>query len=296
MYYSSNTKVFLNGHFIEAKDAQTGTFSQSLHYGNGVFEGIRSYKTDAGVKIFKAKEHYERLLYSAEKMHIKIDYEVDDLIKKTYDLLKTNNLTNAYIRPLVYAGPNMALLPPEETNLFICAWKWDRYLGEGGLNVVTSPFERPNPKSCFVEAKVTGHYTNSILASTDAKAKGFDEALLLDHHGFVAEAPGANFFFEKNGNIFTPKAGNILPGITRSTIIELAKDLGYKVKEGLYTLKDVYGADSAFFAGTAVEVASIKALDNIKFTKNWKDTIGYELSLIYNQLVLDQYQQPLTVI
>ena len=190
----------------------------------------------------------------------------------------------------------MSLLPTDESNLFISAWKWDRYLGSGGLNVVTSPFERPNPKSCFVETKATGHQVNSILASTDAKANGFDEALLLDQHGFIAEGPGANFFFEKNGKLYTPKIGNILPGITRATIIELANDLGYEVEEGLFKLKDVYGADCAFFTGTAVEVANINSLDNMHFNKDWETTIGYELSLAYNQLVLAKYHRPETVI
>ncbi|MDH5367131.1 MAG: branched-chain amino acid transaminase [Cyclobacteriaceae bacterium] len=296
MYYSNSTKVFLNGSFISGKDAQSSTYSQSLHYGSGVFEGLRSYKTEEGTKIFKAQEHYERLLYSAEKMHIKVNYNVDDLTNKTYELLKVNNLSNAYIRPLIYSGANMALLPTEESNLFICAWKWDRYLGDGGLNVMTSRYERPNPKSCHVDTKVTGHYTNSILASTDAKEKGYDEALLLDQHGFVAESPGANFFFEKDGKIYTPRTGNILPGITRSTIINIAKELGYEVEEGLYHLKDVYGADSAFFTGTAVEVANIQSLDNVKFSKEWKGTIGYELSLAYNQLVIGKYQQAVTII
>ena len=296
MYYSKNTKVFLNGNFINAMDAQVSIYSQSLHYGSGVFEGIRSYKTDDGVKIFKAKEHYERLLFSAKKLHIKIDYTVDELIQLTEDLLKKNKLSDAYIRPLAFVGINMSLLPTDDSNLFISAWKWDRYLGSGGINVVTSPFERPNPKSCFVETKATGHYVNSILASTDAKAKGYDEALLLDQNGFIAEGPGANFFFEKNGKLYTPKIGNILPGITRATIIDLAKDLGYQVEEGQYKLEDVYGADSAFYTGTAVEVANFKSLDKNEFSKDWHTTIGYELSLAYNHLVLERYHSPAAVI
>jgi branched-chain amino acid aminotransferase len=296
MYYSDKTKVFLNGSFIKAKNAQSTLFGQSMHYGSGVFEGIRSYKTEEGARVFKAEEHYERLLFSAKKSHIKLDYEVEELVSITNELLRVNKLSDAYIRPLVYLGQNMALSPTSEVNLFICAWNWGRYLGEGGLRLMTSPFERPNPKSCHVEAKVSGHYTNSILATTDAKAKGYDEALLLDQNGFVAEGPGANFFFEKDGKLFTPQRGNILPGITRSTIIDIARDLGYTVVEGQYTLKDLENADGAFFTGTAAEVAGIDSLDDKKFNKDWEDTLGYELSNTYQLAVLGQYNQAYTVI
>ena len=296
MYYSDNTKVFLNGNFLSAKDAQASLFSQTLHYGSGVFEGIRSYETEEGTKVFKAEEHYQRLMFSAQKLHIKLAYEVEDLVSITNQLLKMNELSNAYIRPLVYLGQNMTLSSTEESNLFICAWNWGRYLGNGTQRLMTSPYERPNPKSCHVEAKVTGHYTNSILASTDAKSKGYDEALLLDQNGFIAEGPGANFFFEKKGKLFTPKRGNILSGITRSTIIDIARDLGYHVEEGLYTLNDLKDADGAFFTGTAVEVAGIDSLDNNKFNKEWDETIGYELSKAYNLTVLGQYKQSFTVI
>lgn len=296
MYYTDSAKIFLNGNILPASNAHASLFGQSLHYGSGVFDGIRSYHTEEGTKIFKAHEHYERLLFSAGKLHIKLNYEVDDLVSITYQLLEKNNLSDAYIRPLVYLGANMALSPTEDSNLFICAWKWDRYLGDGGLKLVISPFERPNPRSCYVEAKVTGHYTNSILASTDAKTKGYDEALLLDESGFIAEGPGANFFFEKDGKLFTPEKGNILPGITRSTIIDIANDFGYTIEQGQFTPLDVYEADGAFFTGTAAEVASIDSLDDISFKKEWKDTIGYELSLAYNQMVLGKYLQPLTVI
>jgi branched-chain amino acid aminotransferase len=296
MYYADHTKVFLNGEFISAKDAQTSLFGQSLHYGNGVFEGIRSYKTEEGTRVFKSEEHYNRLLFSAQKSHLNVAFEVEELMSITNQLLEMNNLSDAYIRPLVYPGVNMTLAPTTESHLFICAWNWGRYLGDETQRLMTSPFERPNPKSCHVEAKVTGHYTNSILASTDAKAKGYDEALLLDQHGFIAEGPGANFFFEKDGKLFTPKRGNILPGITRSTIIDIARDLGYHVEEGQYTLSDLNNADGAFFTGTAVEVAGIASLDDKKFNKEWQDTIGFELSKAYSMTVIGQYKQSFTVI
>lgn len=285
MYYNENTIIYLDGKWVNANKASTDLYAQTLHYGSGVFEGIRAYKTEDGTKIFKAKEHYERLKFSAEKMHINLSLSVEELESLTYELLEKNNLEDAYIRPLVYLGANMALQPTQEVHVMLCAWEWGRYLGDQGLNLMTSSFQRPNPKSCFVEAKVTGHYTNSILATTEAKQKGFDEALLLDMNEKVAEGPGANFFYEKDGKLFTAPLGNILAGITRQTIIELADEMGYSVVEKFFTPEDVYLADGAFFTGTAAEVAAIKSLDGNDFKLNWEDTIGFELAAAYQNRV-----------
>ncbi len=281
MYYNENTTIYLDGKWTKAKDASTDLYSQTLHYGSGVFEGIRSYKTEDGTLVFKAKEHYERLKYSAEKMHIKLNLSVEELTKLTYELLERNNLKDAYIRPLVYLGANMSLQPTEEVHVMLCAWEWGRFLGDAQLKLMTSSFQRPNPKSCFVDAKVIGHYTNSILATTEAKRNGFDEALLLDMNGKVAEGPGANFFYEKDDKLYTAPLGNILAGITRQTIFELAKDLGIEVVEKYFTPEDVYQADGAFFTGTAAEVAGIESLDNKKFNLKWEDTLGKTLSDAY---------------
>lgn len=285
MYYNENTVIFLDGKWMKAKDASTDLYTQTLHYGAGVFEGIRSYKTKDGTAVFKAKEHYERLLYSAEKMHIKLDYTVSQLIDATYELLERNELENAYIRPLVFLGSNMALQPTEEVHVLLCAWDWGRYLGDKQLKLMTSSFQRPNPNSCFVEAKVTGHYTNSILATTEAKNKGFDEALLLDMNDKVAEGSGANFFYEKDGKLFTAPLGNILAGITRQTIIELANELGIEVVEEFFTTEEIYQADGAFFTGTAAEVAGIESLDGKPFKLKWEDTLGAKLSKAYSNRV-----------
>jgi branched-chain amino acid aminotransferase len=292
MYYNENTTVFLNGDWLEAKHAQTNLYNQTMHYGNGVFEGIRAYDTEDGVQIFKAKEHFERLLYSAEKMHIKLNYSVEEMTQITYDLLAKNNLKDAYIRPLVYLGANMSLRPTEEVNVFFCAWEWGKYLGSELLNVVTSSYQRPNPKSCHVEAKVVGHYTNSILATTEAKQKGFDEALLLDSKGNVAEGPGANFFYEKDGKLFTCPLGNVLPGITRATVFELARELDFELEEKYFTPEDVHGADGAFFTGTAAEVAGIGSLDGVEFKLDWEETMGCTLAQMYrNRVAKREYQQ-----
>ena len=281
MYYNEHTTIFLDGNWMKASEASTDLYAQTMHYGSGVFEGIRSYATADGARVFKAREHYERLLYSAEKMHIKLEYTVDQLVELTYQLLDRNGLQNAYIRPLVYLGANMSLQPTDEVHVMLCAWSWDRYLGDKLLRVVTSSYQRPNPKSCHVEAKVTGHYTNSILATTEAKQKGFDEALLLDMNGYVAEGPGANFFFEKDEKLFTAPLGNILAGITRQTVFELADELGIEVVEKHFTPEDVYDADGAFFTGTAAEVAGIESLDGNTFGLPWEETLGAVLSTAY---------------
>ena len=286
MYYNENTIIFLNGEWLKAKDAKTDLYSQTLHYGNGVFEGIRSYDTSKGTVVFKAKEHYERLHYSAEKMYIKLKYSVDELIEVTYQLLEKNNLKNAYIRPLVYLGANMALTPVEEVNVMLSCWEWGKYLGNDLLKATISEYQRPNPKSCHVAAKVVGHYINSILATTDARQKGFGEPILLDANGYVAEGGGSNFFYEKNGKLVTPPLGNILPGITRATVIELAKELGYEVEEKYFTPQDLKETkpDIAFFTGTAAEVIGIQAIDDLVFETKWEDTVAYKIAQAYKNL------------
>ena len=285
MYYNENTIIFFNGEFIKVKDIPISIFNQTMHYGNGVFEGIRAYDTPNGVQIFKAKEHYDRLHYSAKVMHINLSYSSSELEQISYKLLEANNLKDAYIRPLVYLGENMSLTPTDEVNVVIMAWEWGKYLGDKLLKVMLSSFQRPNPKSCFVEAKVVGHYTNSILATTEAKSKGFDEALLTDMNGFIAEGPGANFFIEKNGKLITPPLGNILAGITRQTVFEIAKELHFEIEERLFTPEEIYKADSAFFCGTAAEVIGIASVNEYQFPLKWEDSIGALIQKKYKRRV-----------
>ncbi len=285
MYYSDDSVVFLDGKFVNAKEANVGLFNQTMHYGNGVFEGIRSYETPDGTRVFKAKEHYERLIYSAKMMGIPFNYTVEELELLTYQVLEKNNLTDAYIRPLVFLGENMSLTSNVESHLVIMAWKWGKYLGDTMLKVCMSSYQRPNPKACHVEAKVVGHYVNSILATNEAKAKGFDEALLTDINGFVAEGPGANFFFEKNGKLTTAPLGNILSGITRATVFEIAAELGFEVEERLFKPEEIFTADAAFFCGTAAEVIGISQLDNYVFPANWEDTNSYLIQRKYKMRV-----------
>jgi branched-chain amino acid aminotransferase len=218
-------------------------------------------------------------------MGISLEYPVEELISITYELLYRNNFKNAYIRPLVYMGTDMSLRTPRKTNLMISAWKWGPYLGEKLLRVMTSSFERPNPKSSHLDAKISGHYVTSILAVNEAKAQGYDEALLLDMNGFVSEGPGANFFYEKDGVLYTSPKGHILPGITRKTIIQLAYDFDIPVQELHFNIEHVEGADGAFFTGTAAEVVGLKSLNDVPFSKPWDETYGYKLKNAYRSLV-----------
>ncbi|WP_285010832.1 branched-chain amino acid transaminase [Pedobacter faecalis] len=287
-YYNSNTILYLNGRFEKAADTSTSVYGQSLHYGYAVFEGIRAYHTHNGTRIFKAREHFERLKRSAELVHMPFHWDIDHLIRQTYRLLELNKFKDAYIRPLIYGGPNMSLDPAREVSIMICTWEWGAYLGTDLQKISISGYERPNPKSVPIEAKVSGNYVNSILATTEAKQKGFDEALLLDSDGNIAEAPGANIFIEKNGRLYTPPLGNILPGITRATVIDLCKVLDIEVVEKHLKAEDLKKADSAFFCGTAVEIAGIASVDEYQFPLRWADSLGATIQRTYKCLVLEK--------
>lgn len=291
MYYNSTTQIFLNGDFINAQQATTNLYSQTLHYGSGVFEGIRAYNTPTGTHIFKATEHFQRLLNSAKAMHIQIpeEYTTDFFEKICYKLLKINNFTDAYIRPLVYLGENMSLTPTPTVNIAIMCWEWGRYLGDKMLNVGLSSYQRPNPKSVHIQAKIVGHYTNSILATTEAKANGYDEALLTDHNGYIAEGSGANFFYEKNNQLYTPPLGSILAGITRQTVFEIAQKLNITITETHTTPEQLIAqAQSCFFCGTAAEIIGIQKLNNYIFPLAWENSIGFKIQNAYKKIVLQQ--------
>jgi branched-chain amino acid aminotransferase len=288
MYYTKDTILFLNGKFIKAMDAHTDLYSQTLHYGYGAFEGIRAYQTMNGVKIFKANEHFERLKKSCALVGIPFDYETEELVQISYQLLEKNNLSDSYIRPLVYCGPNMTLTQPSEVFLMLCAWEWDKYHGNKLLKVGLSSYQRPNPNSLKMEAKVTGHYVNSILATSEAKVRGYDEALMLDMNGNVAEAPGANFFLEKNGVLYTPPVGHILPGITRQSVINICNEMDIPVKEKVIKQEDLEGADSAFLCGTAAEIAGIESIDAKPMQKEWFDSLGAIVQEAYKCQVLEK--------
>src|ERR1700722_7523655 len=295
-YYNDNTVLWLDGKILKASETKTDLYGQSLHYGYAVFEGIRSYRTAEGTtKIFKATEHFDRLKRSAAAMNLPYTYTTAQMIEATYEALKKNNLQDAYIRPLIYAPANMSFNLNTESFVTIQTWEMQPFLGEKLLKVMTSSFQRPNPKGFKIEAKASGHYVNSILASQEAKAKGYDEALLTDMNGYVAEGPGANIFFEKSGRLFTPAPGNILPGITRATVLELCEELEIPVEEGQFTPHDLGRADAAFFCGTAAEVIGWESYDDKPFPTPWKDSLSKKIQQAYKALVIEKSLQLVTI-
>jgi branched-chain amino acid aminotransferase len=288
MYYTKDTILFLNGKFIKAVDAHIDLYSQTLHYGFGAFEGIRAYQTMNGTKVFKAVEHFERLKKSCALVGIPFQYETEELVQIAYQLLEKNDLSDAYIRPLVYSGANMQLTQTNEVYLMMCAWEWDKYHGDKHLRMCISSYQRPNPGALKVEAKVTGHYVNSILATSEAKVRGYDEALMLDMNGNIAEAPGANFFLEKDGVLYTPALGHILPGITRQTVLNICRELDIPVKEKQIRPEELESADSAFLCGTAAEIVGIESVDAKPFKKEWFDSLGATVQEGYKCQVLEK--------
>lgn len=286
MYYNNNTIIYFNGDFVKASEASVNLYGQSLHYGYAVFEGIKSYNTGGGTKIFKAREHYDRLRRSAELMHIPFNYTTDELTALSYEVLELNGLSDAYLRPIVMCSPNMSLSKGKESYLAIEAWEWSNGYMANKMRIMTSTFERPNPKAFKVEAKVSGHYVNSILACQEAKDAGYDEALVLDGNGYVAESSGANVFYEKDGKLYTPAKGSILPGITRATVLEICAELDIPTEEKLFKPEEMRGADAAFFCGTAAEVLALESLDDVPFTKNWEDSLSATVQKAYRNLVV----------
>lgn len=273
---------------MKASSAAIDLFGQSLHYGYGAFEGLRAYNTHNGTRIFKAEEHFDRLQKSCEYISLPYSWSNRILIEKTYELLEVNNLRSAYVRPLVFSGSNMHLTSSSEANIMIAAWEWGPYLGQNLLKVNISDIQRPNPKSFHVDAKISGQYINSILASSDAIRKGFDEALMLDQDGYIAQASSENLFIEKDYKIYTPPLSNVFPGITRQTVIGICKELGFDLIEKKLTVEDVYTADSAFLSGTAAEIIGIQQVDDIIYEEEWNQTIGATIQRKYKNLVLEQ--------
>ncbi|MBV6644553.1 MAG: branched-chain-amino-acid transaminase [Cyclobacteriaceae bacterium] len=297
MYYNKKTTVFHDGQWMKAEDANANLFDQTLHYGTGVLDGLRAYKNTGGFNIFQAQTHFKRLQESARKMKLKFEYSVDELVNLAYELVERNQLENAYIRPLIYSGSNMRLEPTTETHFFMGAWKWAKFHGTEPLNVMVSSYVKPNPKALPIDAKVVGNYASSVMASSEAKQLGYDEALLLDHKGNVAEGPGSNFFYEKNEVLYTPKTGTILPGITRATIFQIAKETGTRVVETDISPADLETADYAFFCGTASEISPIVSVNGESLKgKSWEESASYNIHFIYQQKVLFSEYDGLTIV
>jgi len=283
MYFNEETIIYHDGDWVRACDATTSVYAQTIHYGMGVFEGIRSYIVNDQPRMFRGDDHYHRLVYSTQAIGIPFHMPVEELTHITYELLKRNNLIEAYIRPFVYSSPMMSLSYPEKAHIAICAWPWKKLLGDKMINIMVSPYCRPHPGSCRINAKVSGHYVNSILAATDARAKGYDDALQLDVDGYVAECSGANFFIERDGILYTAPQGHILPGITRDTMLQLCRKMDIQVKQARFMPEEVFEADGAFLVGTAAEVSGINSLNDRPFGKEWTETIGYRLQKEYEK-------------
>lgn len=296
MYFRPNDQVFLNGNWVPAEKAQASLYSQTMHYGYGVFDGMRSYKNADGCNIFRARDHFARLINSANILGITIPYTEEELERIAYRLLEKNGLYTAYIRPLVFLGPNMELNVDSDVNVFIAAWPWKKYLGHEPINVMVSQYQKPSEKHTALNAKVVGNYTNSILASTQAKKLGYDEALMLDENHNVAEGAASNFFFEKDDVLYTPPSKYAIQGITRDTIMKLASEWGIKVVDKEFTIEEVYDADYAFFTGTATEVSPIATVNGEHMKKSWEESHAYMLYMMYRQQVMNDEYLGLTIV
>jgi len=260
--------IWYDGKLVEWRSATTHVLTHTLHYGMGVFEGVRAYKTDKGTAIFRLKEHTDRLFGSAHIFGMKMPWDKETLMEAQRAAVRENKLESAYIRPIVFYGSEAMGIAATtlSTHVAVAAWSWGAYLGaealEKGIRVKTSSFTRHHVNVNMCRAKSVSTYTNSILAHQEAAHDGYNEALLLDVDGYVAEGSGENIFIVKNGKLYTPDLTSCLEGITRATIIELAGELGIPVIEKRITRDEVYCADEAFFTGTAAEVTPIRELDN----------------------------------
>ncbi len=258
-------KIWFNNKYISWDKAKIHVLTHALHYGSGVFEGIRCYETSLGPAVFRLDDHIKRFYHSAKFLKIKIPYSSQEMKEAVLKLIKINKVKNCYIRPICFYGYGKMGLDPDgaEINVYISLWEWPKYLKES-VKVKISKFIRLHPQSVVSSAKVCGYYVNSIFATFDVKKEGYDEALLLDYRGFVAEGPGENIFMVKNKTLYTPKLGSILPGITRDTVIKIAKDFGYKVREKDIALKELFRAEELFFTGTAAEITPIIQINQYK--------------------------------
>lgn len=294
-------KIWIGGKIYRWHKANINVLTHTFHYGGGVFEGIRFYETAEGTAIFRCKEHLNRLFYSASCLGMKIPYSRTELLKAIKLVIKKNKLKSGYIRPIVYFGSEHMGIHPKglRVHVAIAVWPWGAYLGTKPVKTKISTFMRIHPKTTFHEAKICGHYVNSILASMEAVKAGSDEAILLDYKGNVAEGPGENIFIVKNGVLLTPAPGNILRGITRASILEIAKDNDIESKETVMPVKMLTSADEAFYTGTAAQVSAIGRVDGKKIGNGKTGQITAKLADIYSSAVhgkIRKYRKWLTFI
>ena len=297
--------IWLDGEMVPWREAKVHVLTHTFHYGMGVFEGVRAYKAEQGTAIFRLKEHTDRLFRSAKILNMPMPYDKDEINQATLAAVRENNLESGYIRPMVFYGSEGMGLRADnlKTHVMIAAWEWGSYLGEdnmkNGIKVRTSSYTRHHVNIAMCKAKANGNYMNSMMALQEAMACGCDEALLLDVSGFVAEGSGENFFLVRDGIIYTPELTSALEGITRETVMQIAVECGYEVREKRITRDEVYVADEAFFTGTAAEVTPIRELDGRSIGNGGRGPITEKLQALYFDYVhgrLDQHQDWLSVV
>jgi len=276
-------KIWMDGKLVNWNDATVHVLTHALHYGSGVFEGIRAYKTEQGTAVFRLKDHVDRLFNSAKILRMDIPYNKEEITKAIKETIKVNKLDSCYIRPLVYRGFKKLGLNPFTcpVKVMIAAWEWGAYLGEealaNGIKAIISSWQRSHINSTSAKAKICGNYINSIFANMEASEAGVEEAILLDSNGYVAEGPGENIFWVKDGIVFTPPLTSVLEGITRKTVIKIASDMNFKIKEEFIARDVLYLADEAFFAGSAAELTPIREIDHHSIGSGSRGPISKQL-------------------
>lgn len=283
--------IWLDGELVPWREAKVHVLTHTLHYGTGVFEGVRAYHADQGTAIFRLEDHTDRLFRSAHILGMDMPYDKATLNEVQKEIVRENKLDSAYLRPMCFFGSEGIGLRADnlKVHVMVAGWEWGAYLGpealEKGIRIRTSSYTRHHVNITMCKAKANGNYMNSTLALQEALRDGYDEALLLDVDGFVAEGSGENIFIVRNGIIYTPDLTSALEGITRETIVELAKEFGYEVREKRITRDEVYVADEAFFTGTAAEVTPIRELDGRKIGSGVRGPITEKLQAKYFDLV-----------
>ncbi|MGR9099348.1 MAG: branched-chain amino acid transaminase [Gammaproteobacteria bacterium] len=279
--------IWLDGKWVPWRDARVHVLTHTLHYGAGVFEGLRAYHAEKGTAIFKLKEHTDRLFRSAHILMMQMPFSKDELNAAQCESIRLNNLETAYIRTMCFYGSEGMGLRADnlKVHVMIGAWEWGAYLGaenmEKGIRIRTSSYTRNHVNSTMCKAKANGNYINSILALQEALSTGYDEALLLDHEGYAAEGSGENLFIVRRGVLYTPEVTSALEGITRDTIMTIAREIGLEVREKRITRDEVYIADEAFFTGSAAEVTPIREMDNRTIGEGKRGPITERLQSLY---------------
>jgi len=285
-------QIWMDGEFVDWDEAQIHVLTHGLHYGTGVFEGVRAYDTERGPALFRWEDHLDRLYDSAKPYDIEIPYEPAELTAATTELLDREGLDSCYVRPIVFYGYDMLGVNPADApvRVAIAAWPWGAYLGEEaleeGVDVGVSSWRKHASSQIPTNSKVTGAYINSVLASLEAERNGYVEAIVLNKEGNVAEGPGENIFMVEDGELYTtPLSASILDGITRDTVIELARERGYSVTERPISRGELYTADELFFSGTAAEVTPIRSVDDVEIGPGTKGPVTDELQAAFFDLV-----------